>query len=153
MTALIAVPMDLAEANEFVANFHRHNKPVVGARFAVGASDGEQLWGVAICGRPVARRLQDKATAEVTRCCVRDGAPRGTCSFLYAALWRAWRALGGQRLITYTLQSESGASLRGAGWRVAAELPANDKQQWRNRPGREWQPVVGQAKLRWEACA
>ena len=147
---LTAIPVDLAEANAFVANFHRHNKPVVGARFAIGASDGSELVGVAICGRPVARRLQDRATAEVTRCCVRDSSPKGTCSFLYAACWRAWRAMGGERLITYTLQSESGASLRGAGWKVVAELPANRATMWQNRPGREWQPVVGQAKLRWE---
>lgn len=142
--------MDLAEANEFVANFHRHNNPVVGARFSVGVSDGSELWGVAICGRPVSRMLQDKSTAEVTRCCVREGAPRGACSFLYNSLWRAWRELGGQRLITYTLQSESGASLRGAGWHIVAELAGNTGKAWQNRPGREWQPVVGQAKLRWE---
>ena len=149
---LTAVPVDLAEANEFVANFHRHNKPVIGARFAVGASDGTELVGVAICGRPVARRLQDRATAEVTRRCVRDEAPKGTPSFLYAACWRAWRAMGGERLITYTLQSESGASLRGAGWRVVAELPGATGKAWTNRPGREWQPVTGQAKFRWEVA-
>jgi hypothetical protein len=88
--------------------------------------------------------------AEVVRCCVRDGSPKGTCSFLYAACWRAWRAMGGNRLITYTLQSESGASLRGAGWRVVAQLAPSDPKQWQSRPGREWQPVVGQAKIRWE---
>ena len=148
--SLVAVPLDLAEANEFVANFHRHNLPVIGHRFSVGASDGAELWGVAILGRTTARRLHAPGTAEVTRCCVRDGSPRGTCSFLYAALWRAWRALGGQRLITYTLQTESGASLRGAGWRVVAELPGTTGKGWTNRAGREWQTVTGQAKIRWE---
>jgi hypothetical protein len=149
---LFAVPMDLREANEFVANFHRHNKPVPGARFSVGAGDGSELWGVAIVGRPVARALQQQGggVAEVVRCCVRDGSPKGTCSFLYAACWRAWRAMGGNRLITYTLQSESGASLRGAGWRVVAQLEPGDPKQWQSRPGREWQSVVGQAKFRWE---
>lgn len=151
---LSLVPVDLAEANAFVANFHRHNKPVIGARFSVGASNGEALVGIAIVGRPVSRRVQEAgATAEVTRCCVIDGAPKGTCSFLYAACWRAWRAMGGQRLVTYTLQSESGASLRGAGWRVAHQLAASDGTGWLTRPGREWQPVVGQAKLRWEVAA
>lgn len=149
---ITAVPMDLRESNEFVANFHRHNKPVVGARFSIGASDGQQLVGVAIVGRPVARLLQQQGggVAEVVRCCVIDDAPKGTCSFLYAAYWRAWRAMGGTRLITYTLQSESGASLRGAGWTVVAELPAKNAGGWQNRAGREWQPVVGQAKIRWE---
>lgn len=148
---LLALPVELAEANEFVASFHRHNKPVLRHRFAIGASDGAELWGVAIIGRPVARLKQDGFTAEVTRCCVRDGSPRGTCSFLYAAAWRAWRAMGGRRLITYTLTAESGASLRGAGWRLIAERGANDPARWQSRPGRAWQPVVGQAKLLWEA--
>lgn len=146
--------MDLREANEFVANFHRHNKPVAGARFSVGVSDGVQLWGVAIVGRPVARMLQQQGggVAEVVRCCVMDGSPKGTCSFLYATCWRAWRAMGGARLITYTLQSESGASLRGAGWAVVAQLAPSDPSKWQNRAGREWQPVVGQAKIRWETA-
>jgi hypothetical protein len=152
---IIAIPMTLAEANEFVANFHRHNKPVTGARFAVGASDGTQLVGVAIVGRPIARQLQAQGatTAEVTRCCVHDNAPLGTCSFLYASCWRAWRAMGGRRLVTYTLQTESGASLRGAGWRVIAELPGSTGKAWTNRAGREWQTVTGQAKLRWEVSS
>lgn len=148
------VPMSLAEANEFVANFHRHNKPVQGAKFAIGASDGERLIGVAIVGRPVSRHLDDGVTGEVTRCCVLDDAPKGTCSFLYSRAWRAWAALGGERLVTYTLQSESGASLRGAGWKVLAQSPgAAQGGGWTNRAGREWQPVTGQAKLRWEVAA
>ena len=145
------VPMTIAEANLFVENFHRHNKPVQGAKFAIGASDGDRLVGVAIVGRPVSRMLDNGTTAEVTRCCVLDDAPKGTPSFLYSRCWKAWSALGGDRLITYTLQSESGASLRGAGWKVIAHSPgAKQGSGWENRPGREWQTVVGQAKLRWE---
>ena len=151
--SLAAVPVKLKEASEFVANFHRHNKAPRGGLFAVGASDGSGLVGVAIVGRPVARGLDDGQTAEVIRCCVVQNAPKGACSFLYAKCWQAARALGWARLITYTLQAESGASLRGAGWRVVAELQARDPIGWQNRPGREWQPVVGQAKLRWEAIA
>lgn len=153
MRSVHAVPIGLAEANAFIASFHRHNKPVIGWRFGVGASDGARLIGVATCGRPTARRMQDGTTAEVTRCCVLDDAPLGACSFLYAACWRAWRAMGGRKLITYTLQAESGASLRGAGARVVAELAAGQPAAWLNRAGREWQPVVGQAKLRWEWAA
>jgi hypothetical protein len=148
------VPMSLAEANKFVANFHRHNKPVQGAKFSIGASDGECLIGVAIVGRPVSRHLDDGITAEVTRCCVLDDAPKGACSFLYSRGWRAWQAMGGQRLVTYTLQSESGASLRGAGWRVVGQTKGfAEGKGWTTRPGREWQPVIGQAKFRWEVTA
>jgi hypothetical protein len=147
------IPVTLKEAGEFVASFHRHNKPPHGALFAAGASDGIRLVGVAICGRPVSRHMQDGGTVEAVRCCVTDDAPKGTPSALYAALWRAARALGWRRLITYTLQSESGASLRGAGWKVLAEREASDPARWQSRPGREWQPVVGQAKILWEATA
>lgn len=149
---LHAVPMTIGEARTFVDNFHRHNKAPAGGLFAVGVSDGAELVGAAIVGRPVARRMDDGATVEVVRCCVREGAPRGACSFLYARCWQAAKALGWSKLITYTLQAESGASLRGAGWRIVAELKANDPKAWQSRPGREWQPVVGQAKLRWEAA-
>lgn len=151
--AVFIVPVFRSEAREFVRNFHRHNKCAVGDIFCVGASDGRELVGVAVVGRPTARALQDGATAEVTRCCVRDGAPKGTNGALYAACWRAAKALGWRRLITYTLQSESGASLRGAGFRVFAELDARNPCGWQSRPGREWQPVVGQAKFRWEMAA
>jgi hypothetical protein len=145
------IPISISEANKFVANFHRHNKPVQGAKFAIGASDGEKLIGVAIVGRPVSRHLDDGETAEVTRCCVLDDAPKGACSFLYSRCWRVWAAMGGSRLITYTLQSESGASLRGAGWKIVGQTPGfSEGKGWTTRPGREWQPVVGQSKFRWE---
>ncbi len=148
---LCTVPVALEEANAFVESFHRHNKPTVGHKFSLGVSDGRSLIGVAIVGRPNARRLQDGVTAEVLRCCCIEGAQKGAASHLYAAAWRAWRAMGGTRLITYTLQSEGGASLRGAGFKVVAELPPGKPEAWQSRPGREWQPVVGQAKFRWEA--
>jgi hypothetical protein len=150
---LVALPVDLTEARAFVANFHRHNGAPAGGKFAIGVSNGTELVGVAIVSRPVGRRLDDGATAEVTRCCVLESAPKNACSFLYGRCWQAARAMGYSRLITYTLQSESGASLRGAGWRVVAELRANKPGMWLTRPGREWQSVVGQAKFRWEAAA
>lgn len=150
--SLHLVPVTFAEAAEFVRNFHRHNKPPVGHVFSLAASDGERMVGVAICGRPVARLLQDGHTLEVLRVCVTDDAPKGACSFLYSRAWKAASALGWRKLITYTLQSESGSSLRGAGWRVVNQSPGAKGVAWQNRPGREWQEVVGQAKFRWEAA-
>jgi len=148
--SLQIVPISTLEANAFVQSYHRHNKISAQlAKFSIGASDGERLVGVAIVSLPVARALHDGVTAEVRRCCVLDDAPKGTCSFLYSRCWKAWSALGGHKLITYTLQIESGASLKGAGWRVVGETPGHSKG-WTNRPGREWQPVQGQAKFRWE---
>jgi hypothetical protein len=146
--------MTQREANEFVAAFHRHNKPVRGALFQVGASDGERLVGVGIAGRPVARMLQDGVTAEVLRCCVLDDAPKGSCSFLYGALWRAAKALGWRKLVTYTLASESGASMRGAGWTLVGEATKAPAAGWsRDGRARDWQPIYGQQKLRWEVAA
>lgn len=151
--SLSVIPVKLDEANEFVRNFHRHNKPVTGHIFSLGASDGARMVGVAICGRPVARVLDDGATLEVLRCCVVDDAPKGTPSFLYSRAWRAAAALGWSKLVTYTLQAESGASLRGAGWRCVGQMPGRTGPAWTNRAGREWQNVVGQDKFRWEMSA
>lgn len=150
--SLFAVPIKLKEASEFVRNFHRHNKPPVGGLFAVGVSDGSQLVGVAIVSRPVSRQLDNGETVEVVRCCVQDDAPKGSCSFLYARCWQAAKALGWKRCVTYTLQSESGASMRGAGWRVVAELSGSTGKAWQTRPGRDWQEITGQSKFRWEAA-
>ena len=110
-------------------------------------NDGERVVGVAVVGRPTSRVLaRDTYTAEVTRCCT-DGA-RNACSMLYAASWRAWRAMGGRRLITYTLATEPGTSLRAAGWR---EIYVTKGGSW-NRPSR---PRVDTApteqKCLWEA--
>lgn len=139
-------PITLREANDFVENFHRHNKPVIGARFAIGLVHDHELKGVAIVGRPISRVLQDGFTAEVLRVCCKD-CP-GASSKLYAACWRAWRAMGGMKLITYTLKTESGSSLRASGFELIAEVPAGDWDRVKRR--REWQPVMGQAKFRWE---
>lgn len=146
---MIIVPITLREANNFVANFHRHNKKVQGCKFVIGASDELLgLIGVAIIGRPVARQLQDGYTAEITRCCVRPDAPKNTCSFLYGASRRIWQAMGGKRLITYTLQSESGTSLRAVGCSLPVSVAPH--KGWGSRPNREWQPVYGQLKFRWD---
>ena len=148
MSSLCVQPTTIKKANEFVKSYHRHNKPVQGARFAIAAIYGEEMVGVAIVGRPVSRLLDDGLTAEVTRVCVPDHAPKNTCSFLYGRCWRIWQQMGGTRMVTYTLQSESGSSLKGAGWKIIGEV--NKKADWTSR-GRDWQPIYDQLKFRWEA--
>lgn len=120
-------PMPLREANRFIALWHRHHRPVPGAKFALGAATLGTMVGIVVVGRPVARAFDDGWTLEVTRCAT-DG-HRNACSFLYGAARRAAFALGFRRLITYTRADESGASLRGAGWRVIAERPARSWQR------------------------
>jgi hypothetical protein len=144
------VPCTLKIANAFVTEHHRHNKPVPGAKITIGVADEQgTLRGVAIIGCPVARMLNDGWTLEVTRLAT-DGCPNA-CSALYGAARRIAFQLGYRRLITYTLQSESGASLRGAGWRQVAEVQPAEGVGWLNRPGRTPQPVYDVPKYRWEA--
>ncbi|MEN7526993.1 XF1762 family protein [Cupriavidus sp. DL-D2] len=145
--SLRIVPISFAEANEFVAANHRHHKPVTGTKFCVAVADTARVVGVAMVGRPVARALDDGWTLEVNRVCT-DGT-RNACSKLYAAAWRAARALGYRKLITYTLPEEGGASLRAAGWRVVAET-AGGSWNCPSRPRVDMHPTQG--KLRWEAA-
>ena len=148
--SLYLVPITLAEAKAFVALRHRHNPSSVGHIICVGCAVGESIVGVAMVGRPVGRGLQDGFTAEVTRCCT-DGT-RNACSFLYGAAWRAVRAIGYRRLVTYTLQTEPGTSLVAAGFRVVAEVKAR-KAGWncKARPRVDTKPH--QAKFRWEVAS
>lgn len=121
--ALQIVPLTLKKANEYVAEHHRHHKPVVGHKFSIGVVDDEgELHGVCIVSRPIARHYDDGLTAEVTRTCT-DGTPNAN-SALYGAAWRTAKGMGYRRLITYTQEGESGASLRGAGWTVVGERKA-----------------------------
>ena len=151
MERLKVIPITLKVANEFITNFHRHNKKVQGCRFCLGAKFNDKLVGVAIVGRPVARKLDDGLTAEVTRTCVLDDAPKNVNSFLYGKCWRVWQQMGGKRMLTYTLQSESGSSLKGAGWKILGETGGwKNGKGWTTRKGREWQAVTGELKFRWE---
>ena len=141
-------PINLDEANAFVAEHHRHHKPVPGAKFCVAVSEEDVVRGVAIVGRPVARHLDDGWTLEVNRCCT-DGT-KNACSMLYATAWKAARAMGYTSLITYTLESEGGASLRGAGWRCVGQTStANRGWNTPSRPRVDTHPL--QQKLKWSA--
>ena len=146
--ALRVIPVTFDEARRFVAAFHRHHGPPAACRITCGVADEAGiLRGVAIAGYPVARVLHDRLTLEVTRTCT-DGTPNAN-SMLYAAIWRAARALGYTRLLTYTQDGESGSSLRAAGWRVVAAV--------RPRPGLPYPAqdfhgrVDGISRTRWEA--
>lgn len=108
-------PCDFQTARDFVKLNHRHNKPPAGHKFSVACYDSDRLCGVCMVGRPVSRFLDDGLTLEVNRCCT-DGT-RNACTMLYGAATRAAKALGYKRLVTYTLQSEPGTSLRASNWK------------------------------------
>lgn len=161
-------PVDHATCKEFIGRHHRHNKPPVGWKFCVGLecgrsigsgtdSSGADAWewtlvGVAVAGRPVARELDCERAVEITRVCT--AGKKNANSRLYGAICRAAKALGYDVAYTYTLQSESGASLRAAGFREDARL--NARPTW-SCPARQRVQVdlfgeatrPAEAKIRW----
>lgn len=130
-------PIDLASANAFVADLHRHHGRVVGHKFSLAALLGHDVVGIVIVGRPVSRMRDDGMTLEVTRLCT-DGT-RNACSF-YGAAARAGFALGYRRIGTYILASEPGTSLTAAGWRMIGQTSGGS---W----SREGRPRVDKASV------
>jgi len=94
----------------------------------------------------VSRGLDDGWTLEVNR--VATDGTRNACSMLYAACWRAAKAIGYRKLVTYTLPEEGGASLRAAGWRCIGQA-GGGSWSCTSRPRVDTHPL--QLKLRWEA--
>lgn len=144
---LACVPIELREANQFIAAVHRHHAPVVGHRFSIGAVDESGvLRGVCVVGRPVARLAgHPREVAEVTRLAT-DGT-YNACSILYAAAARACKAIGFRRIQTYTLPSEGGASLRAAGWVCEGSAGGRQWKHTDGKPRRTDQPT--EVKTRW----
>jgi hypothetical protein len=110
------VPLELKELNALVDSFHRHHKPVQGHRFSIGIEHNGKIVGGASVGRPTARMTDQRKVLEVTRL-VTDGT-KNACSALYAAAARVGRELGYQRIQTFILDSETGISLKAAGWKL-----------------------------------
>jgi len=109
-------PISTKEAYSFIAENHRHHKPPQGCKFALAVASCNEIVGVATIGRPVARMLDDGWTLEVTRVCTLDGY-KNAASMLYGAAWRASKAMGYKKLITYILKEETGTSLTAAGYK------------------------------------
>lgn len=107
-------PITLKDANTYVDMNHRHNQHTTGHKYSIACYDGDRLCGVAIAGRPVARRLDDGLTIEILRVCT-DGT-RNACSVLYGGCARIAKAMGYKKVITYTLLSECGSSLKASGF-------------------------------------
>lgn len=139
------IPITLKEANKFVQDHHRHNLPVVGSKFSLGAVKDGNIVGVVIAGRPIARLLDNGFCLEILRTCT-DGT-RNANSFLYGKVRQIAMLMGYEKVITYTLKCESGASLRAVGAKIEAEI----KPQTWDRPNRQRanQPVYSQEKFRW----
>lgn len=142
-------PITLRQARAFVQEHHRHHNAPQGGLFALALMRGPELVGVAIAGRPVSGELQRKGYLEVTRVCVLECVPNG-CSRLYGRVRRIAVLMGFTRVVTYTLPSEGGASLRAAGYERSGET---DGGSWScpSRPRIDSHPT--EPKTRWEAAA
>lgn len=150
-------PITIKKANEFVANNHRHHRPTSrnSGKWALAAHEtvNGSIVGVAIVGNPVSATYMDGVTLEVTRLCVLSSAPKGTCSFLLSRCSSIWKMMGGKKIITYTLASESGASLRGAGWELAGTVHPHNR--WIDKVkkdgiARDQLQIYKLKKYRWE---
>lgn len=141
------VPISIADANRFVAGFHRHNKKVTGAKFAIGLTEEGELIGVAIAGRPLARLLDNGRVIEILRVCVKEGFKNAN-SKLYARTKRICQLMGYETIITYTLSNESGSSLRAIRAKPVSEVKPREWDRTGRR--RKSQKIYSETKLRWE---
>ena len=140
-----AIPLELKDANTFVAVHHRHHEPVKRDKWRFGVLDDDgELIGVLHAAKPVARLLDDSRTIEIVRCCS-DGT-KNLCSFMLGRARRIASAMGYEKMISYILDSETGASYKAAGWHKEADIrghswntpsrkrattaPTCDKQRW-----------------------
>jgi hypothetical protein len=143
--------ISFADACDFIRNHHRHCEPPVGWKFGAAVFNGAELVGVMTAGRPVSPALARQGCIEVNRVCVKDHRPRelvrNACSMLYAHACREAFRRGHRRVITYTLETERGSSLRASGFVPVARSRGGS---W-NRAGR---PRAGKSvagpKIRWE---
>jgi hypothetical protein len=117
-------PITYREACDFIDRHHRHHLPPQGWKFGIAVNNGVDVVGVITIGRPVSRHLDNGWTLEVTRCCTEG--TKNASSMLYGAAWRAAKALGYKRLITYTLIEEPGTSLKAAGWHALYETSGGE---------------------------
>lgn len=137
-------PITLREASEYINENHRHHNATVGCKFAIGCFVGDKMVGCAVCGRPVSRYLDNGLTLEINRVCT-DGT-RNACSMLYGACCRIAKAMGYCKVITYTLCSEPGASLRASNF---ADAGIAGGTHWTGKRDRG-QQIPCEMKRRWE---
>lgn len=138
-------PATLKEANEYVQKFHRHHKPTTGHKFSIKLVDNDgEIVGVAICGRPVSRYLDDGVTLEINRLCTNG--ERNACSMLYGACIRIAKNMGYDRVITYILASEDGASLKASNFICEGEAGG---EVWTGKRSGRYNGVPKEKKTRW----
>lgn len=86
------IPCTYRDAKNYIDMYHRHHNASIGCKFCIAVADESGIHGVAMCGRPVSRYLDDGLTLEINRVCT-DGS-RNACSMLYGACCRIAKAMG-----------------------------------------------------------
>lgn len=141
-------PITCAQAKKWIYDHHRHSQPQQGQMWSICAMRGDELVGVAVCGRPTNVTMQQRGYLEIIRVCVLEGV-EGCCSMLYSRCRRIGQLMGYERFCSYTLPSESGSSLRAAGFDCVAKVRGGS---W-NRKGRtRTDKHLIQDRLRWESA-
>jgi len=156
-----ARPTNLVRACEYINRMHRHNVAPQGHKFSIELTSLGFRVGVLIASEPKARHLNDGYTLELNRCCA-DERYHNVCSALNGKAVRMGKEMGYRRFISYTLTTESGASLMGSGFRkdgivkgkkegwssksrprkMPERYPTGDKQRWVLHVKKEWQAAA-----------
>lgn len=158
MSRLKIRPVTKTEARRFVQEHHRHNEAPssMQVQLVVGLYDEDTLVGVATAGHPIARAFNGQNMLEINRTCI-DGYHKNGNSLLYGAICRAAKALGYEKVTTYTLHDESGVSLKASGFKIVDDVGLTSWQDGTKSRVRydfnlfgERRQAIGQAKYRWE---
>ena len=144
---MIIKPITIKDADKFVTAHHRHNKAAANGKFAIGCWLNDELIGVGIGGRPRSRHLDNGLTFEVYRVCTIGH--KNATSFIYSKMKKIAQLMGYTKIITYTLQAESGSSLKAIGAHIDKNV--EHKKQWNDygKIKRNHQEVTTQLKFRW----
>jgi hypothetical protein len=155
LRARVLLPHEQRQAFDLIAEHHRHHKPPAGWKFGLGCYNGAALVGVAIVGRPVSRLIQaaEPATLEITRVCAWGDSRlrRNACSKLYGLACVEAAKRGADKVITYTLIDEAGASCKAANFVAVAKTKGGSWSR-KSRVRKDAAPTC--KKIRWERrCA
>lgn len=138
-------PITLRQASDFIDKYHRHHRATVGHKFSIGLFEGEKMIGCAVCGRPVSRHFDNGLICEINRLCTNG--TRNACSMLYGACCRVAKEMGYKKIITYTLASENGASLKASNFICELEGKAGGIKWTGVRD--KGQDIPAEMKTRW----
>lgn len=150
-------PITIKGANLFIKENHRHHRPTSrnSGKWAISIIDKRtgKIIGVAIAGNPVSATYMDGYSLEITRLCVLESAPKGASSFIISKCSKIWKLMGGKRILSYTLCSESGASMKGAGWEKTGIVKPHNNWKYKSDmdgKSRDFLEIYEMKKFRWE---